>query len=671
MAHFLVKTQSRFHHDLASSSSIFTSVIRITMGDEFTAEYFDARIAELKEQIVGKLPTLESSEPFAKHDELCTAVWTAWEEFQAAREAKDKATNNEEKNELKQIENQKRDAFVNTRATNRPLQMDEADAFQAEIDDTLKEIENEIMECVILIRSEPARLAEWCAEKESNPAMWKEFMENKELQKKMIVNGGAALGKYYKSLELHVDVTKNLDNDAPNEVFDKIALAVALELAEPVEIFKKPGEFVDPVERFWHYANAHTYNQLDKHFAGLTVWELRNVVNSNATNEDSTWLREFLKRYRPDQVRTPCSKWKYIWSQRTDTASRPVAHEFENFPDLVSAGGPCGPQAWYSRALIRAWGLPAWGVKQPGHAAISRWYPEGCWGTELGMAWKSSTFLEMRYYKEKHGREGLDFDEDGRGRFNASEEDYFYGVALLESIADIQEEWLVALTPSTQIWRSMAISRRFRFANSPWRDEPKEWKNKPRKHRRPLLPETPETFSTDEKMFFKRGVWVIPPATCTSPDLPTEIEQQGGVYHEFKDTEFPYYPSPDYRSKHVHVMMSWDGQWCITVGRVSRTLNWWVEYTMPDDFPAGSYELNMKYVTVHREQYPMKIVTIDPEGTESEETLVEIAYTRGEWGKTEPITVEMKPGSKFKFGLAPGRKFSVTIKEFYLKPADA
>lgn len=637
------------------------------MAEEFTAEFFEARIAELKEQITAALPTVESSEPFSAHNELTEAVWAARDEYHEARKNKDQAKTNEEKKELKKIEEEKKAAYDKLVKDSWPLRMDEAETFFTEIEPKLKEIENAIMECSILIRSEPERLADWCAAKGAHREMWTAFMENKDLQKKMIVNGGASLGKYYKSLELHADITQNFDNDYPNEVHDKIALAVALELAEPVPIFKQPDTFVDPVERFWHYANAHTYNQLDKHFEGLTVWEMRNVVNSEATNEDSVWLREFLKRYRPDQVRTPCSKWKYIWSQRTDTSNRKSMHEFNNFPDLVSAGGACGPQAWYSRALIRAWGLPAWGVKQPGHAAVGRWFPEGMWGTELGMSWSRSNFYEFRYYKEKHRREGEDFNEDGRGRFNASEEEYFYSVALLEAVADIYEEWLVAFTPPNQVWRSVAISRRFRFANSPWREEPKEWKNKPKKWKRPLLPDTPEKFSTDEKMEFKRGKWVVPPATCTDPDLPAECE----VYHEFKDKDtFPHYPSPDYRSRNVHVMMAWDGQWCIQVGRVSHSLNWWVAYTMPDDFPEGSYELSFKYVTVHREQFPMKIVAVDPEGNDGEENIVEIAYTRGEWQTTEPIKVDMKPGGKFKFQLMPGRKFSVTIKEWYLKPEE-
>ena len=262
------------------------------MADDFSAEYFEARIAELQEQINGALAAFDGNETFQAHNDLAQALWTAKEEKDAAHEAVGKTKTKEEKQAAQQLEKELREAFESLRTSSWPDRMDQADAFFAEIEPTLKELENAIMECAILIRSEPARLAEWCAEKEKHQEMWKAFMEDKDFQKKMIVNGGAALGKYYKSLEIHGDITKDFDKDAPNEVFDKIALAVALELAEPVGIFKHENEqFVDPYERFWHYANAHTHNQLDKHFAGLTVWEMRNVVNSNATNEDSTWCK--------------------------------------------------------------------------------------------------------------------------------------------------------------------------------------------------------------------------------------------------------------------------------------------------------------------------------------------------------------------------------------------
>ncbi|KAL3935772.1 MAG: hypothetical protein SGBAC_008773 [Bacillariaceae sp.] len=633
------------------------------MADEFTEEYFVTRIAELKEQIAAAFSPFESSQTFMAHDEVAQAHWASFTEYKRLEEAKNKAPK-EERDALAKQQWAQWEAYETLKKETWPDRMDKGDAIFAELDPTLKELENAIMECAILTQTEPARLAEWGAESGEHRELWKAFMEDKELQKKMILNGGAANGKYHKSVEIHADVTKNLDNDAPNEVFDKIALAIALELAEPIQIFKQQDKFVDPVERFWHYANAHTYNFLDKHFAGLKVWELRNVVNSDATHEDHTWMREFLKRWRPDQVRTPCSKWKYIWSQRTDTSNRKTMHEFEDFPGLVSAGGACGPQAFYSRALLRAWGLPAWGVRQPGHAAISRWYPEGMWGTELGHSWQNSHFPEKRYCKVAHGRPGNDMDEDGRARFNIDEESYFYSVALLEALEDCLEGWLAADIPADQYWRSLAISRRYRFATSPWKDEPLEWKNKPAKWKRPLLPDTPEKFSTDEKIEFKRGQWVIPPCTCSHPDVAATSE----VYHEFKDTDFPYYPGPDYRAAHLHVMMAYTGGWIIQLGN---GLKAYTEYTMPDDFPEGTYELSLKFVNVHRLQTPLQFVVTDPDGNAGEPMLMDIPYTRGEFMTGEPLIVEMKPGSKFTVKRTEGCKFNLTIHEFTLKPVEA
>jgi len=635
---------------------------------KFTAGDFEARIAELKEQIIAALPTLESNERLSGLKELTKAMWDCKKEWDDAKVQFKQAKTKEEKQKWKKIEQEKKEEWKELRKTNLPLQMNEAEAFFREIEPTLKELENAIMECSILIRSEPERLAQWCAEKGAHRDMWKEFMENKDLQKKMIVNGGASLGKFHKSLEIHTGITRDIGDDAPNEVYDKIALAVALELADPVEIFHQKNVFVDPLERFWHYANAHTNNHLDKVFAGLTVWEMRNVVNSNATNEDSTWLREFLKKYRPDQARTPCSIWRYLWQIRTDMLYRPPVHEFDDFKDVLSAGGKCGPVSFYSRALIRAWGRPVWGVSQPGHAAIGRWHPEGLWTTANGLSWWNSNYIEKRYYRAGgHRRAGTDFDEDGRGRFNSTEEQYFYNVALIEAVADINEEWLKRFTPPEQIWRSVALSRRLRFAKSPWRKEPEEWKSEPLKLGRPLLPDTPEKFSTDEKIEFKGGQWVVPPTLCSDPKL----SEVATVFHEFKDTEFPYYPSPDYYWNHVLVMRQWTGEWCIHVGK-DASMSKWVTYTMPDDFAEGSYDLSLKVVTVHKlNQFPLIFVIVDPEGNESEEIVLDMPYTRGEWKNTESIKVEMKPGSKFKFRMSVKWNCKVTIKEFQLKPVEA
>jgi len=632
--------------------------------EEFNTAYADGfghkMISHLRVQIEAALPTLESSAAFKEHDDVAQVVWAAQAALLQANIDKDKAPN-EDKNAHKEIVKQRSEELAQVWKETWPDRTDKAEAVFGELD--LPAIETAILECSVLVRCEPGRLAGWLAESSEHQEIWKKFWEDKELMKKMVLNGGAALGKFHESAKIHADITQNFANDAPNELHDRIALAVALEFAEPVAVFKKPDQFIDPVERFWHYANAHNYGMLDKNFETLSVWELRNVVNCDATNEDLTWIREMLKRWRPDQVRTPCPKWKYLWSQRTDTANRKKAHEFENYPDLVSAGGACGPQSWYGRALCRAWGLPAWGVRQPGHAAISRWYAgAGCWGTELGYEWEFSHFSELRYYKEKHERRGTDFNEDSRARINGSEEEYYSRVALLEAIADCVGEWLVEYPPADLIWRSLAISLRYKLATNPWMEEPKEWRNKPVKWGRPLLPTTSPTYPYEDKIEMKRGQWVIPAAAISSPSF-----DKFEVYHEFKDEEFPHFPGVSYRTGKINVMASWTGGTQISFGKG----NYWWEYTLPGELIEGDYDLSCKFVTVHRTQAPLRVVVVDPEdGTEREQQGVGITYTRGEWERSDPVLlVSLKPGGKIKCNRGDG-SFNVAIKEFYLKPSE-
>jgi hypothetical protein len=49
----------------------------------------------------------------------------------------------------------------------------------------------------------------------------------------------------------------------------------------------------------------------------------------------------------------------------------------------LSAGGECGPRAFFTRFVRKAWGMPTWGVTEPGHAAMSTFGPAG-WEVLLG-----------------------------------------------------------------------------------------------------------------------------------------------------------------------------------------------------------------------------------------------------------------------------------------------
>ena len=63
-----------------------------------------------------------------------------------------------------------------------------------------------------------------------------------------------------------------------------------------------------------------------------------------------------------------------------------------HYSQIPVAGGECGPRAFFSRFARKAFGLPTWGVTQPGHAAMSSWSPAGGWGIQLGASWAYSWF---------------------------------------------------------------------------------------------------------------------------------------------------------------------------------------------------------------------------------------------------------------------------------------
>merc|ERR1712048_857579 len=97
--------------------------------------------------------------------------------------------------------------------------------------------------------------------------------------------------------------------------------------------------------------------------------------------------------------------------------------------------------------------------------------------------------------------------------------------------------------------------------------------------------------------------------------------------------------------------------------------NYWWEYTLPENFDEGDYDLLCKFVNVHRTQAPLLFVVVDPDGTEQDQREIDIPYVRGVWKRSDPVLVSLKPGSKIKFNRGQAT-FNLTIKEFYLRPSE-
>ena len=93
--------------------------------------------------------------------------------------------------------------------------------------------------------------------------------------------------------------------------------SVALELCQPLAIFDTTTP-VDAVQRYFDYEKAYLDGLLDPAFEHFSVWELRMVVDSDASNEELVWCRQFLLTYRPDICYMGDQRWRYSSIVKTD-----------------------------------------------------------------------------------------------------------------------------------------------------------------------------------------------------------------------------------------------------------------------------------------------------------------------------------------------------------------
>jgi hypothetical protein len=221
-----------------------------------------------------------------------------------------------------------------------------------------------LVQLVVLTQATPALLAEWCdahAGDTNDPIAvslardLKQALLNHEattddammsLLLLFLESGGARKGHYGRALEIYHRLLTQ-DCTQRSSVLKRLALAVALELAEPYELFGNVGK-THPYRRFDHYARAYAQSALDPVTSRLNVWELRHVIDSDAPEDALEWGRTSLQNYRPDLVGSADPLWRYCQIVRTDVAYRnPTWYkEPRSYDQILSGGGKCGPRAW-------------------------------------------------------------------------------------------------------------------------------------------------------------------------------------------------------------------------------------------------------------------------------------------------------------------------------------
>ena len=175
-----------------------------------------------------------------------------------------------------------------------------------------------------------------------------------------------------------------------------LKLAIATVLLPPGQGNHGAGQQVpppDPVERYQHFKRAYLAKELYPSFAHHSVWEYMQVVSSPASDADLAWTRQVVNTWRPDlrakeQVVKTVSEVKYGNSP----------HPYGNYKDVLNGGGKCGPRSSWGVMVCQAFGIPAVGVGQPGHACVAfkTAYPEthpqpgNSWKVDYGAGWEKS-----------------------------------------------------------------------------------------------------------------------------------------------------------------------------------------------------------------------------------------------------------------------------------------
>ena len=196
-----------------------------------------------------------------------------------------------------------------------------------------------------------------------------------------------------KSLEIWKNIL-NADPEAKEGLYLRLTIATALR--PPGTGNRGAGMQAtpsDPVVRYQHFKFAHQSRELFPSFDRLTVWELQHVVSYCASESDLSWAREMINTWRPDlrkneQVVNSTSEVKY---------GKPL-HPFTDYKSVLSAGGQCGPRSSWSVMVCQAFGIPAIGVGQPGHACVafkaadpaSQPQPGSAWKVAYGRGWQVS-----------------------------------------------------------------------------------------------------------------------------------------------------------------------------------------------------------------------------------------------------------------------------------------
>eukprot|EP00040_Diaphanoeca_grandis_P030591 m.181026 g.181026 ORF g.181026 m.181026 type:complete len:847 (+) comp32047_c0_seq1:104-2644(+) len=471
-----------------------------------------------------------------------------------------------------------------------------------------------------------------------------------------LVNASQTLRTVIASSDKPTSDVQPWDDRSPATVLKRLAIGISVALAEPLEHryakdLPNASEFVDPVARYQQYEEHYLAGDLDPAFAVLTSFELAHTMDSDATEDDTLWLRAAMANYRPDEI-AMTYHWRYAWSVHSDVQyGDSICTHWDgvcngHYSDIPVGGDVCGGRAFWGRFTRKGFGIPTWGATEHGHAAMSSWTPTG-WNVMLGSDWPWTWWGD---------RGGEDFYLEAQSRENRSEfQKILRGgwVALARDDAPINQMWHAKIPTYSNtngqggLWSALTLYKSKIVANETIpmnRTVPSDANNKitalVAKYAQPLPPPAPITTGSD-------GTITIPASAYTSV-----VNESGAVSPHSRSLG----TAPLYNGTYVVMPSFSDGEQLLSYPNASGSGS--ITYTVPAA-ASGNYFLTANFTTFHMDQDLQ--VSVNNAKTVS----VPVFYSVGWWKQTQPVAITLNKGpNTLTFTRNTTRVLS--FKEFFL-----
>jgi len=485
-----------------------------------------------------------------------------------------------------------------------------------------------LVKCAVLANATPRGLAEFAQQGKKEAKLVDELLADDDLMKQMLAAGGAKAGKCGTAMQTYTDIQK-ASKHARKGILQRLALGTSLEQAAPGPLAGHGN--VNPVKRYLNYEKAYLNGELDPEFKNMTTWECRFITNDPTLEEELQWCREMMRNYRPDHIFTSDYRWRYVRIVKSDVAYKsPEWHpEMSTFKmqQLINGGGKCGPRAWFGRFATRAFGIPTWGARQRGHAAMTHWTPDG-WTVCLGAHWRHNwwedrcglDFLletQARQYPKDYAKVlRAQWVGDALGESKVSGRNYGTGGGLWNALAFYQKKQIVEEAKPVEV---ALTGEDLAEANVSTKAE--------------KIMQT-EVSEADRKIAIdKGGVITIPAVACSKPTNNTAK---------------------------IVFMKSFLGGMQLHYNRLGDPEVFAYVIEAPK---AGKYALSARVVTVNMDPH----LLLTPNNARS---AIDIAlpYTIGMWKETKPVEISLVKGKNTLSFTREAPNHGLTIKDFTLKP---